>query len=509
MGTINQRKAGVILSYVNLIIGCIVPLLYTPVMLRLMGQAEYGLYSLSHSIIGYLTLLNLGMGSVIVRYTARYRAENKVDDIRRLSGMFLAIYGVMALVVFAVGAVLVWKADTLFAEGLTSAEVARLRILMVLLVISTALSLPTSVFSSVISAYERYVFLRGFGIITTIAIPCLNLVVLFLGGASVGIVYVGLSVQVFSGLLYIWYSSRKLHIRPTFKNMPIRLLKEIVVFSSFLLLSSIADMLYWATDKVLIGARLGTVAVAVYNVGGVFTTMMQNMSQAISNVFTPKVMMLSVQDDSAKATSDLLKRIGRLQFFIVSFILSGYTVFGQIFIYLWAGEGYESAYFVALLTMVPLGVPLIQSIAYSSCVAQNKHRFRAIIYAIIAVINVATTYVVLPRYGIIGAAVCTAVAFLLGNGIIMNIYYAKKLNLDIAGFWVTIGKIAAVPIVMTAVSYCIFNMVIIADSWIVLFMSAVVYTAVFWIATWFVSMNIDEKALFQSLFQKVVCVFVK
>ena len=509
MNDASQRKAGVILSYVNLIIGCIVPLLYTPIMLRLLGQAEYGLYSLSQSVIGYLTLLNLGMGTVIVRYTARYRAENRVEDIRKFGGMFLAIYGVMATIVCIVGAVLIWQADVLFAEGLSLAEVARLRALMVIMVISTALSLPISVFSSIISAHERYVFVRGFGIVTTVAIPCANLVILYLGGASVGMAMVGLVVQLISGALYMWYSSRKLHIRPTFRDMPLSMLKEILVFTSFVLLSSLVDMLYWATDKVLIGARLGTAAVAVYNVGGVFTSMMQNMSQAISNVFTPKVMMLSVQEDSAKSTSDLLKRIGRLQFFIVAFVLSGYAVFGQKFIQIWAGSGYESAYFVALLTMVPLGVPLIQSIAYSSCVAQNKHRFRAIIYAIIAVINVATTYVVLPRYGIIGAAVCTAVAFLLGNGIIMNIYYAYKLGLDIRGFWIIIGKIAIIPVILTAVSYVLFNVVLTDGSWIVLLIGAMVYTAVFWTATWFASMNAEEKALFQSLFQKITRVFVK
>ncbi len=507
MEQVNQRKAGVILSYVNLIIGCIVPLLYTPIMLRLMGQAEYGLYSLSQSVIGYLTLLNLGMGTVIVRYTARYRAENRVEDIRKLGGMFLAIYGVMATVVCIVGAVLVWQADALFAEGLSSAEVTRLRILMVIMVISTAVSLPISVFSSIISAYERYVFVRGFGIVTTVAIPCMNLMILYLGGASVGMAFVGLGVQVLSGVLYIWYASYKLHIRPTFKDMPLSMLKEILVFTSFVLLSSLVDMLYWATDKVLIGARLGTAAVAVYNVGGVFTSMMQNMSQAISNVFTPKVMMLSVQDDSKQATSDLLKQIGRLQFYIVSFILSGYTVFGQKFIHLWAGEGYESAYYVALLTMVPLAVPLIQSIAYSACVAQNKHRFRAIIYAIIAVINVATTYLVLPAFGIIGAAVCTAVAFLLGNGIIMNIYYARELGFDIGGFWLTISRIAIAPLVVMATAYWVFNMVISDCSWIGLLIGAIVYSIVFWGASWIVCMNPSEKELFQSMLRKVSHIF--
>ena len=283
--------------------------------------------------------------------------------------------------------------------------------------------------------------------------------------------------------------------------------KEIMTFSLFVFLADIANMLYWATDKVLIGAVLGSVAVAVYNVGGTFTSILQNMAQSISNVFSPKVMMLSVEEDSAQKTSDLLKRVGRLQFYIVAFILSGYIVFGQIFLHLWVGTGYEDAYYVALLTMVPLSVPLIQSVATSACVAQNKHRFRAVLYAVIAVINVITTYLVLPYYGIIGAAVCTAGAFLLGNGIIMNVYYAKTMHLDIAGFWCTIGRAAIVPIILSTGSYGIVNMVISVESWLVMAIEVVVFSVLFWVATWLLSMNSYEHELFIGLFNKVLKIF--
>ena len=120
---------------------------------------------------------------------------------------------------------------------------------------------------------------------------------------------------------------------------------------------------------------------------------------------------------------------------IVAFILSGYIVFGRIFIHFWSGDEYQDAYIVALLTMIPLAIPLIQNIAFSIILAQKKHQFRAIIYAVIAVINVVTTYLAIPRFGIIGAAVCTAIAFFLGNGLIMNIYYYRVTKLDIPRFW--------------------------------------------------------------------------
>lgn len=44
-------------------------------MLRMLGQAEYGLFSLASSAVSYLSLLSFGFGSTIIRYISKYRAE--------------------------------------------------------------------------------------------------------------------------------------------------------------------------------------------------------------------------------------------------------------------------------------------------------------------------------------------------------------------------------------------------------------------------------------------------
>ena len=77
---VNQLRAGAALNYVVILLNILVGLLYTPYMLRMMGQSEYGLYSLVASVVSYLTVLDLGLGNAIVRYTAKFRAEGKVKE---------------------------------------------------------------------------------------------------------------------------------------------------------------------------------------------------------------------------------------------------------------------------------------------------------------------------------------------------------------------------------------------------------------------------------------------
>ena len=499
MKKVNELRAGALLSYVNIAITTIIPLLYTPIMLKMLGQSEYGLYSLSNSIISYLSILNFGMGSAVVRYITAARAEENKDKVERTMGLFLKIYGALALLVLIVGGVITIFVDSLFAKGLSVEEINKLRILMIIMSVSTAISFPLSVCSSVLISYEKYIFRRILDITSTVMLPILNLVVLFMGEGSIGMAAVGLVIQIIYGYVYIHYCKRKIGVKAKYDKLNYDMLKEIWGFTAFVFLGMIVDMLYWATDKVLIGALIGSVAVAVYNIGGVFTSMVNSMSSAISNVFSSRITTMVVKDQPIEKLSELLIRIGRIQYLVIAFIISGYIVFGKAFIHFWSGDAYMEAYYIALYTMIPLAIPLIQNVAYNTILAQKKHKFRSIIYAIIAVVNVISTYMAIPRYGIIGAAVCTAIAYVIGNGIIMNIYYYKVTKLDIPKFWLNIAKISIVPVIFSMAGLYIVNKILIINSIKLFLIEVIVYSVLYIVCIWLTSMNQYEKSIFYDM----------
>ena len=70
---INQRKVGVLLTYIAQGVQILSGLLYTPIMLRLLGQSEYGLYQLVASVVSYLSILSLGFGSSYMRFYSRIK----------------------------------------------------------------------------------------------------------------------------------------------------------------------------------------------------------------------------------------------------------------------------------------------------------------------------------------------------------------------------------------------------------------------------------------------------
>ena len=118
----NQLKAGAILSYSNIIINICVGLVYTPFMMRTLGQSEYGLYALIGSVAAYLNILDMGLANTLVRYTARNRAVGSKRQEAELNGLFLVMYSVIGLLALLAGGFVYCQLDALFGASLSGEE---------------------------------------------------------------------------------------------------------------------------------------------------------------------------------------------------------------------------------------------------------------------------------------------------------------------------------------------------------------------------------------------------
>ena len=498
----NQLKAGAVISYINLLIGNIIPFIYTPIMLRLLGQAEYGLYGIAHSIMGYISLLNFGIGGTIVRYLAKYRAEGNREQEARVAGLFIKIYSVVCVLILIAGLTFAANAEV-YSRSLSAGEVETLRILVVLMTLNTAIFLPFSVFSSIVISYERYIFNKLVSILSTVAAPALNIVLLYCGFGSVGLVIAATVVNVITYGLYAWYALFRLKMRPSFKRTSPGLLREILKFSFFVFLASIVDTLYWTTDKLIIGWAKGTEDTAVYSIGATFNTYVTGLSSAISGLLVPKLTQMVVKDAPKEEFTRIFIKVGRLQFIIISFIVSAFVAFGRQFIALWAGPEYHLSYYVALLTMIPVTIPLIQNTGINILYALNKHKFRSTVYACIAVLNAVLTFWWVEDFGIIGAAMATCFAYVIGNILIINWYYHKKIGINIPLFWKNIVSMCPVMIVMGTAAWFVLDVLVI-ENWLVFFGAAAVYSIIYFILAYRFMMNQYERDTIMVPVKKVL-----
>lgn len=502
---VNQLKAGVVLNYVVIFLNTVVGLLYTPYMLRMMGQSEYGLYSLVASVIAYLTVLDLGFGNAIVRYTAKFRAEKKTEEQYEMFGMFFLLYLVIGIIAFGIGLGLYFNVDTLFGNTMTAVELDRARIMMLLLVANLAFTFPMSIWGSIIQAYEDFVFQKSLNIFRIILNTAVMICLLHFGYKAVAMVVVQTIFNVLTLVVNFIYCKRKLdiHIYFRFKHFHWGFLKEVAIYSFWIFLNAIMDRVYWSTGQFVLGAMVGTAAVAVFAIAIQLEGMYMQFSTAISSVFLPKVTAMVATNRSRKEISDLFIRTGRIQYIVLAYILSGFIIFGRQFIELWAGADYTDAYIISLLFFIPLTVPLIQNLGITILQARNEMKFRSVLYIIIALVSLAMQIVLTRYFGGIGCAMGVSGALVVGQILIMNVYYRRRQDLDIKTFWKEISKMSIIPIVLIFSSMLVIRHFFALDSWGKLILGIAAFSLVYIPLFFRFSMTDDERNLFISMFHKI------
>lgn len=499
----NQLKTGAILNYVIIGLNTIVGLAYTPYMLRCLGQNEYGLYSLVASIITYLTILDFGFGNAIVRYTAKFRAEGKKQEQWEMFGMFLIVYSIIGLIVIGGGLALYFNVDSLFDRTMTESDLSQARTMMLLLTFNLAFTFPLSIFGSIITAYENFVFQRLVNILRIILSTGVLVLVLAIGFKAVALVVVQTIFNLLTLLINLLYCKKKLKIHIVFRKFNIPFLKEISIYSFWIFLNAIMDKIYWGTGQFVLGAISGTVAVAVFSVAILLQQMYMMFSSSIVSVLLPKVTTMVTNYSSNRDISNLFIKTGRLQCLVMSFVICAFIVFGQGFIQIWAGKDYSESYWITLIFFISLFIPLIQNTGIVILQARNQMRFRSLLYLVISVLSLIFQIILAKKYGAFGCAVSIGGALILGQGIAMNLYYNNNQKIDIPLFWKEIGKMLISPIVLTLI-FILISTSIDFSNILNFVLGTIVYTIIFIPMVWHFSMNNYERNLFYSPFRKII-----
>lgn len=488
---ISQKKSGVALTYATQIINIATKLVYTPVMLSIVGQSEYGLYQIADSIISYLALINLGVTGAYARY---YTVAQEKDErsVKEVNGTFLTVLLLMSAVCVIAGLVLVWNVEALFGTGLTVDEYALSRKLMLVLIINMAITFPAGLFEHNITVNERFFTIKLINLLKTLLNPFIALPLLLLGHGSVSLVVTTTILTISATVIEMFYCITKLKMRFIISFKSFGMLKSIGKFTLFIFINQIIELINWNVDKILIARYMGSAAVAVYSVGSQIRSMFSSFPNAIRTVFQPRMYKMVAANESDERISAFFIKCGRIQCLILVPILIGFICIGKQFIVLWTGKDYLEAYYVALLIMIPIAVPHMQDLGIDLQRARNMHQARSVVYAVIAILNVALTIHLVPMYGIIGASTATGISLILGQGLFMNFYYKRFLRIDINRFWRTVLPIFAIEGLIGIAFYIICCFVNI-NTWIELIFAAACYVIVYAASVYMLFLTEDEK----------------
>lgn len=502
MSNSNERKRGAILSYLSIILSTVIQLVYTPLLIRMLGQSEYGLYSLVSSVIGYLTVLDLGFGNAIVVFTAKYRANKQYEKEKKLHGMFLVIFCIIGLIAGLLGLLLYFNVPLLFGKTMTNIELHKAKIMMLILSFNLAVTFPFSIYSSIITAYEKFTFQKIMSILNTLLKPLLMIPLLFLGYKSIIMTVVITVVNIIVLLSNYFYCKKKLGINIKFMGFDKKLFKTIFSYSFFIFLGVIVDKVNWSVDQFVLGAVSGTIAVSLYSVASQINTLFVNLSSAMSGILLPKMSKMIAKKSSDKEMTNEFIKVGRIQYLIIFLMASGFTLFGKEFIMAWAGKDFVTSYYIAVILILPLCVPLIQNLGISIMQAKNMHKFRSILLALIAIANIFISIPLAKAYGGIGSAIGTSLSLIIGNIIILNIYYHKKVGINVIEFWKSIIKMT-IPMIIPITAIVFLMHFVTLHGYVNLIAFGGIYTILYCLTCYFIVMDDYEKNMVNKILIKL------
>jgi O-antigen/teichoic acid export membrane protein len=370
-----------------------------------LGQDAYGLWMVAASITAYFSILDLGYGGALVKFVAQYRARRDADAINDILSTLFVVFTAGAVVAWLAAAAIGFRLEALF--NLDPARAATGRTVLLIIAANVACGFAFSVFGAVINGFQRYDLNNLVGAASSVVVAAVNLAILAAGGSLVTLVAATTGVRFLS---YFVYRHNAYRVFPALSVRPSRFrlsrLKEVTGFSVYVLMLDWAAKVNYSVDALVIGATLGTAAVAVWTVPQRLIEAIQRMTNQLNDVLFPAVV-----------DSDAADRLDRLRLILVQAtrlslaavlpaacvlaILAGPLVTG------WVGPGFSGAVPVAVLLAGAVAARVGTASAMTVLKGAGLHRVLAWTNFGTAAANLALSLLLVRRFGLVGVAVGT------------------------------------------------------------------------------------------------------
>ncbi len=290
--------------------------------------------------------------------------------------------------------------------------------------------------------------------------------------------------------------------KPNYKHNEEIKIGEIIGFSAWSTVISIAARCIFLLMPTVLGAVSGTASIATFGFASSLEGCVYLIANALNGLFMPHIARLSVHEDKEKNILDLMIKVGRIQIYIIGLLIIGFIVVGDLFVNdIWLGKGYEELYFNTILLILPSYINLPQQIANTYVTIANKVKNQAIVYVVIAIINVGLSIPFAKRWGATGACLSIFIAYMVRN-VLMNIIYKRELNIDIFEFFKqSFFKIAPMQIVAIIIGISLKKAFHNMNGRVEFIVLAILITVIYSLLMYYFVMNDTEKNLIRNRFK--------
>jgi len=406
MSLSGQAVKNVTATWLGLLVHAVVGFLLSPFILHKLGDDAFSLWILIFAVSGYFGLLDLGIRSSIVKYTAKFLTTNDTDQLSRYLSTSLAFYCVIAVVILLATATGFFYLHMLFrvpASALPSA-----RILFLFAGAGVALTFPLSVFAGALEGAQKFSWLQLSQIGIVLLRALLIVAALLRGGGLLAIGIITVAMNLLSYLMFTGMALRTLPIHLSPRLVDAKIFRKMAAYGVFAFAILAAEKLRFQSDPMVIGAILSSSAITSFAIAARLVDYASYAVRSMSQIFTPMSSQFHAAGDLRRLQRTFVAG-NRASALIIFPICIAFVILGKSIIEAWVGPKYVSSYSILALLIIPRTLYLAQSTSIRILLGMGCHRLLASVLLLEGGLNLVLSLLLTRHFGIAGAAWGTAI----------------------------------------------------------------------------------------------------
>ena len=406
-----------------------------PYVIEGLGPARYGVFTLIWAVLGYFSVLDLGLGKATAKKVAEALGRGESASIPSMAwtavvltlGLgLIASFTLMAFTSLLVNHVFQVDADL-------STETQQV---FYLAAVGLLIALVKSTLTGVLEAHQRFDLINLVGIPSSLLSAVIPPLVLYADGGLPAIVILLVIKNGFELFILSFLWLKVLPSRDRFFALDVKMSSALFSFGGWLTLHNAASYILHYLERFLIGALLTVTAVTYYSVPYTLITALTVLPSSLMPVLFPAFSALHHSD--ATRLENIFRRVLKYLVVLMGLAALFLMIFSEEILVLWLGEdGIKSVY---VLQFLAAGYVFSVVSWHFSTFLQGTGYIKAVtaIGLTLLAFQVPFSWALIKIWGIEGAAL----AFTFSRALVVLVFYctARKLNL-IGSLQVSIGKL--------------------------------------------------------------------
>jgi O-antigen/teichoic acid export membrane protein len=446
--------------------------------------------SLAIAFLAYLNVLDFGINDSLLRYFVGHRSEHAATQ-GFLSRM-LTLYFMIGILILCLGFLTSEFFHIFFESAISSDQINELKDMIKVMAVGAAIFIGFNPVAALAYAHERHFFMQLLEMAVLVGTTIVMVFLLLQGYGAFSLVAVMAFGKIFKVLVRVSYVRFNMGMRVRLEALRREELKKVILYAAPIFVSVIAGELFWRLDNILIGATLGVAPIAVYAIGVTFNKYFMSFATALSRVMTPEIIRQIDYDVDVRTLTNMMIRISRIQAMFLLLILSGLIVFGQRFILLWLGPDFTQSYWVMLAVLVPYTFELTGNARNIILQVKGLYWQKTAITFLMAVLNIPLTLFLMQVLGVLGAAISTGFAVMIGY-VLIAFLLKIKVGMQMWRYWVETSR-GIVPVAALLTVLGLGTEYLLPGGWVPLVGGASIYGLVFCLMIYCFATNQQERA---------------